>query len=31
MFEVPENSEEIDIEFSPSFWSSEHVVFKYSK
>ena len=31
MFEVPENSEEIDIEFSPSFWRSEHVVFKYSK
>lgn len=31
MFEVPENSENIDIEFSPSFWSSKHVVFKYKE
>lgn len=28
-FEVPENSTEIQIEFSPNMWSSEKVVFSY--
>lgn len=28
-FEVPENSSEIEIEFSPNFWTSENVIFVY--
>lgn len=28
-FEVPENSQEIEIEFSPSFWTSENIIFVY--
>lgn len=28
-FEVPENAEEIEIEFSPNFWTSENVIFVY--
>lgn len=28
-FEVPEDATEIEIEFSPSFWSSEKVIFVY--
>lgn len=28
-FEVPENATEIEIEFSPNFWTSEKVVFLY--
>lgn len=29
-FEVPENASEIELEFSPSFWTSEKIVFVYS-
>lgn len=28
-FEVPENAEQIEIEFSPNFWTSENVIFVY--
>lgn len=28
-FEVPENAEEIEIEFSPNFWTSENIIFIY--
>lgn len=28
-FEVPENASEIELEFSPSFWTSEKIVFVY--
>jgi uncharacterized protein YxeA len=28
-FEVPENAEEIEIEFSPNFWTSENIIFVY--
>lgn len=28
-FEVPEDSKEIEIEFSPNFWTSENVIFAY--
>lgn len=28
-FEVPENSSEIEIEFSPNFWTSENIIFVY--
>lgn len=28
-FEVPENAQEIEIEFSPNFWTSENIIFVY--
>jgi hypothetical protein len=31
MFEVPNDAAEIDFEFSPSIWSSKHVIFAYSE